>query len=445
MSSNLDAVMSAYLAERARVECGERSVERQPQSTSGQGSPHCCATECKRLADEIVSLRGVLEHLSSLFERTQQQSPVTCRSPMSMNLPVQLSLFSGVGRDHDFRSWIRLFERVTRACGITESPDLLSILDVHLTGPASRLLTNLRRDGVSSFEAVKSALMNEFAQSMQRGNNASLAFYTRTQTDSESITEYVSVLYDLSEEVFPSKPLADLDFVLRDRFITGVRPELACLCDFDACESLRSAVECAKMWEDRKLTADMARRRRTPEESKAIPADEQNEPSSIPHAINAAVEQRAVHEIAKVRGPCSPGHHFASNGSPICDYCNKVGHKFRSCRQRVSDRRNRRPWFNHAGRPAPRVVRVEPRNAQSENAREEECETPIRDMVPAVSSEPFWSPMFSPPVCDIFSLNKDDSTAVRVPAVPAQTTELRRRQTDGAFVCTSQPRPNFRQ
>ncbi len=156
MSSDLDAAVCAYLAGRARVERGEHSVEKQPQPTSGQGSSHCCATECKRLADEIVSLRGVLEHLSSLIERTQQQSPVTCRSPMSMNLPVQLSLFSGMGRDHDFRSWIKLFERVTRACGITESSDLLSVLDVHLTGPASRLLTNLRRDGALSFQAVKS-------------------------------------------------------------------------------------------------------------------------------------------------------------------------------------------------------------------------------------------------------------------------------------------------
>ncbi|MCP3661974.1 MAG: hypothetical protein GY696_05665, partial [Gammaproteobacteria bacterium] len=55
------------------------------------------------------------------------------------------------------------------------------------------------------------------------------------------ITEYVSVLYDLSEEAFPSKPLADLDFVLWNRFITGVRPELACLCDFDACDQQLNA------------------------------------------------------------------------------------------------------------------------------------------------------------------------------------------------------------
>ncbi len=245
------------------------------------------------------------------------QFPVNCRSSMSMNLPVQLSLFSGVGRDHDFRSWIRLFERVTRACGIVESSDLLSILDVHLTGPASRLLTNLRRDGVVSFEAVKSALMNEFAQSMQRSNNASLAFYTRTQADSESITEYVSVLYDLSEEVFPSKPLADLDFVLRNRFITGVRPELACLCDFDACESLRSAVECAKRQEDKNLTAEHARTGQTAKESWAIPADERNEPNSIPHAISAAAEQRAEHKIAEVCGLV-----------PLVTILHRTGHRF---------------------------------------------------------------------------------------------------------------------
>ncbi|MCP3662593.1 MAG: hypothetical protein GY696_08880, partial [Gammaproteobacteria bacterium] len=241
--------VASRLGETARrqaspVECGEHNVERQPQSSSGQGSPHCCATECKRLSDEIASLRSLLEHLSSVIERTQQQSPMICRSPMSMNLPVQLSLFSGVGREHDFRSWIKLFERVTRACGITESFDLLSVLDVHLTGPASRLLTNLRRDGVVSFEAVKSALMDEFAQSLQRRNNASLAFYTRRQTESESIAEYVSALYDLSEEIFPSKSLADLDFILHDVFIIGVRPELLRECDFDVCESLRSAVEC---------------------------------------------------------------------------------------------------------------------------------------------------------------------------------------------------------
>ncbi len=63
-----------------------------------------------------------------------------------------------------------------------------------------------------------------------------------------------------------------------------------------------------------------------------------------------------MHKIVKLRGPCAPGHLFAPNGSPICDYCSKVGHKFRSCRRRVFDKRNQRPWFNHSDRSAPEVL-----------------------------------------------------------------------------------------
>ncbi len=114
---------------------------------------------------------------------------------------------------------------------------------------------------------------------------------------------------------------------------------------------------------------------------------------------------------------------------------------------RISDRRNRRPCFNRSDTFAPEVLRVESEDEQSEHAYEVHNMDYTQNMVPAVISEPIWSPMFSPPVCDVFSLEDDDSktTSVSHP-VPTRTTELRkRRQTKGVFSCTSQPRQNFRQ
>ncbi len=77
-------------------------------------------------------------------------------------------------------------------------------------------------------------------------------------------------------------------------------------------ESFRSAV------------SRLRNRRQTAKESRAIPADERNEPNSIPHANKCRSRTARRAQNRGSMWPCSPGHHFAPNGSPICGFCNKL-------------------------------------------------------------------------------------------------------------------------
>ncbi|MCP3661990.1 MAG: hypothetical protein GY696_05750, partial [Gammaproteobacteria bacterium] len=109
---------------------------------------------------------------------------------MSMKLPFDVPLFSGTG-DQEFRTWIKLFERTTRACKVTAPADLLSSLDVYLAGPAACVFQNAQSRGINTYEGMKMQLAEQFKSSAMV-RNASMSFMNRTQRVGERIVKFAT-------------------------------------------------------------------------------------------------------------------------------------------------------------------------------------------------------------------------------------------------------------
>ncbi|MCP3662436.1 MAG: hypothetical protein GY696_08085, partial [Gammaproteobacteria bacterium] len=196
------------------------------------------------LQDQINSLNSAVASLVVQLNTKQsaetrnppppQPGPGSLKIPgMSMKLPIVVPTFSGTG-DQDFRQWIKTFERANRACKVTSSADLLSTLDVYLTGPAARVFLNVQNLGVNTYDGMKRQLEEQF-KSSALVRNASVSFMNRVQQPTERIVEYATVLFELAEESYPEIPSEQIDFLLRDRFISGVLPEFIQFCDFEQC------------------------------------------------------------------------------------------------------------------------------------------------------------------------------------------------------------------
>ncbi len=202
--------------------------------------------------------------LSSLSDKTDARNPVpTQQIPqtmpgMSMKLPIDVPLFSGTG-DQDFRTWIRLFERSARACKVTSTIDLMNVLDVFLSGPPARVFQNVQKLGVNTYEGMKTQLAEQFGRNALV-SDASRSFMSRTQKVGERIIEFATDLCGLAEEAYPEIPPERIDFLLKDRFISGVLPEFIRWCEFDQCASFEDAFDCARRTEVRVFAAQAAQK-----------------------------------------------------------------------------------------------------------------------------------------------------------------------------------------
>ncbi|MCP3663440.1 MAG: hypothetical protein GY696_13280, partial [Gammaproteobacteria bacterium] len=229
---------------------------------SSEKSESAMQSQINTLNSAVASLMVQLNKQSAETRNPppQQQGAGSQKIPgMSMKLPIIVPTFSGTG-DQDFRRWIRLFERMTRACKVTSSLDLLQVLDVYLAGPAARVFLNVQKQGVNTYEGMKTQLAKQF-QSSALVRNASITFMNRVQKPTERIVEYATDLFDLAEESYPDIPSEQIDFLMRDRFISGILPDFIQFCEFEQCASFKSAVECAEKREERVLSAQAAQKR----------------------------------------------------------------------------------------------------------------------------------------------------------------------------------------
>ncbi|MCP3668138.1 MAG: hypothetical protein GY696_37570 [Gammaproteobacteria bacterium] len=295
---------------------------------------------------------------------------------MTMKLPIVLPTFSGTG-DQEFRTWIKVFERTTRACKVTSSTDLLHALDVYLTGPAARVFLNVQKLGVNTYEGMKWQLAEQF-KSSALVRNASVSFMNRVQQPTERIVEYATVLFDLAEESYPEIPSEQIDFLLRDRFISGVLPEFIQFCEFEQCATFKAAFDCARKREERVLSAQAAQKGQNrglnpgverikderptnfllgnSDELDTYKQELRNSQKELIDTVRATVESvwktgDTGQRGGRGRGGYSRGgggnrtqriFRWSEDGAPICSYCSMVGHKYRNCHKRQRDEENKR-------------------------------------------------------------------------------------------------------
>ncbi|MCP4934238.1 MAG: hypothetical protein GY927_08555, partial [bacterium] len=187
---------------------------------------------------------------------------------------------------------------------------------------------------------------------------------SRTQQVGERIIEFATDLWKLAEEAFVEVPSERIDFLLRDRFIGGLLPDFIQFCEFDQCATFSSALECARKMEERVLSAQAAQRFHSQRPIKVNPAAEQTEDKQLTDILLGVAAEidafrlemrssqkelldvvRATNEGARNFGNSSRRENnksqrtfrWAEDGSPVCSYCSKVGHKYRNCHQRRRD------------------------------------------------------------------------------------------------------------
>ncbi|MCP3663318.1 MAG: hypothetical protein GY696_12625, partial [Gammaproteobacteria bacterium] len=272
---------------------------------------------------------------------------------MSMKLPFDVPLFSGTG-DQEFRTWIKLFERATRACKVTTPADLLSSLDAFLTGPASCVFQNVQASGIKTYEGMKIQLAEQF-KSSALVRNASMSFMNRTQRVGEKIVEFATDLWDLADEAYSEVGSDRLDFLLRDRFISGVLPDFIVACEFDRCTSFQSAFDCARRVEERILSAQVAQKLRGKNPTPIRPMSEiprnfssanfslgsgseidtfrqewKDSQKELLDSVCATIEEsRNLENTGQREGGDSPSSNIDSrynfrwcdDGTPVCSYC----------------------------------------------------------------------------------------------------------------------------
>ncbi|MCP3668141.1 MAG: hypothetical protein GY696_37585 [Gammaproteobacteria bacterium] len=332
------------------------------------------------MQDQIATLNSTIAALTVQLNRqgdkpgAQQFAPsqqaVQSKIPgMSMKLPIEVPLFSGTG-DQEFRTWIKLFERSTRACKVTAPADLLSSLDVYLTGPAARVFQNVQERGVNTYEGMKMQLAEQF-KSSALVRNASMSFLNRTQRVGERVVEFATDLWNLADEAYSDVGPDRIDFLLRDRFISGVLPEIIRACEFDHCTSFQTAFNCARRVEERILTAQAAQKLQgqSPTPIRSMSEIPRNFPPAnfslgigseidtfrqewkdsqkeLLDSVRATIEGSWDSKNTGQNGDGGrgnnrtgnkgfrPNYRWTEDGSPICSYCSKVGHKYRKCFQR---------------------------------------------------------------------------------------------------------------
>ncbi|MCP3662864.1 MAG: hypothetical protein GY696_10265, partial [Gammaproteobacteria bacterium] len=188
----------------------------------------------------------------------------------------------------------------------------------------------------------------------------------RVQPPTERIVEYATDLFELAEESYPEIPSEQIDFLLRDRFISGVLPEFIQFCDFEQCTTFNAAFDCARKREERVLSAQAAQkfqRQRPLKINSVAEQTEDKQPTNFSLGITAEIdayrqEMRSsqkelldvVHATIEGAGNSeNTGQHgsdsnrfqrtfrWTEDGSPVCSYCSKVGHKYRNCHRRQRD------------------------------------------------------------------------------------------------------------
>ncbi len=219
-----------------------------------QPRPDARDKEVQLLNEQLEAGRSEIQGLqlkaSSQKVQPRAYAPVV-KAPMTMKLPYNLTMFSGTG-DTDWPDWIRIFERTTKACQVRGKP-LLDSLEAYLDGPALHELISLIPPA-QDYETAKAHLTKVF-QSSGQARRAALILMNRTQKDGESILEYSTALVKLAKTAYPTKTCTEIDFLLSDRFTSGIQASYIKVCDFDLTQSFREAVHLAKRCEDRMLAA----------------------------------------------------------------------------------------------------------------------------------------------------------------------------------------------
>ncbi len=302
-----------------------------------------------------------LSAASQKVNQTVRPTAQIMKAPMTMRLPYQLSMFSGTG-EIDFPEWIRTFERTTKACQV-RGKALLDCLEAYLDGPALYELTSLKPPP-QDFETAKAHLTLIF-QSSSQARRAALTLMNRTQKEGESIIEYSTALAKLARTAYPAKTVEEIDFLLNDRFTSGVQAGYIKLCDFDLCTSFRESAQLAKRCEDRTLAAaDAAVNKKSSSTKSDVASDLVLSSLSsdtldafkteILNSVRATVgnayqgqqhdnsQGRGYqHQPRSFRGAANNGNsEWTADGKPICRYCQKVNHKYRDCRKRLYEEAN---------------------------------------------------------------------------------------------------------
>ncbi|MCP3661014.1 MAG: hypothetical protein GY696_00730, partial [Gammaproteobacteria bacterium] len=136
---------------------------------------------------------------------------------------------------------------------------------------------------------MKTQLAKQF-QSSAVVRNASIAFMNRVQKPTERIVEYAADLFDLAEESYPDIPSEQIDFLMRDRFISGVLPEFIQFCEFDQCATFKCAFECARKREERVLSAQVAQKRQNIQLSPLVDQAKSERPTNFSLASAAGID-----------------------------------------------------------------------------------------------------------------------------------------------------------
>ena len=159
-------------------------------------------------------------------QSSEVQAPTTAgnsRTPSGQAQVVRMSLRppSRFSAGADLVLWRKRFELYAHQAKITEDQwtgEVLPLLD----DEPFRLVTQQGFDGSSEYSAVLKCLMDQYNP---EGNDLEwqFKFQQRTQKPEERLPEYAGTLRALADKAYPKWPAEQLNELVRDQFIRGIR------------------------------------------------------------------------------------------------------------------------------------------------------------------------------------------------------------------------------
>eukprot|EP00794_Sanderia_malayensis_P013535 gene13535-biopygen10802 len=263
---------------------------------------------------------------------------------------VQLSKFFGEPGE-DVEKWLKSFERVTKANNWSPRRQR-DIIPAFLREPAAEFYDELHDD--TDLDDLKTALIQQFMpKEARRFYYADL--YGRKQGESESAADFGREIQQLVRRAHSEVPGEHQDTLMREHFVNGLRPELKRIVLISDPKSFTRAVEVAKREEINEQVAHGTApwvkpnrpeygRQQFASTTTAVAAISGEQLTNDRLARLESVVEKLAISVASLQVPRPERRQWrsenqsrnlrCSDGRPICNFCQRVGHIESRCHQK---------------------------------------------------------------------------------------------------------------